>query len=189
MTDKLIPASVSPANGTDDREACRRYWIAAYTRPRSEKKAAMELETLGVEIYLPIQKQKRQWSDRKKLVDVVVVPMIIFLKVSDNDIQKIIKHPLIIRPLSIPGEKHPAVIPLVQIEKLKFILGQSDFSVTYEPSIFKVNDVVRVIRGKLIGVTGEIYEDPNGTTELTVHIGILGGAKLKISKTDLELIV
>ena len=60
------PTFFSPANGADDREAYQKNWVAVYTRPRSEKKAAEELNKAGIEVYLPIQKQIRQWSDRKK---------------------------------------------------------------------------------------------------------------------------
>ncbi len=53
----------SSANVTGDREACSKFWIAAYTRPRSERKAAQELAKLGIETYVPVQKQMRLWSD------------------------------------------------------------------------------------------------------------------------------
>ena len=70
MNDNSNTHSVPPVNGTDDREARSKFWIAVYTRPRSEKKAASELNKLGIETYLPIQRQLRKWSDRKKIVDV-----------------------------------------------------------------------------------------------------------------------
>ena len=44
---------VSAVNGTDDREAHEKFWVAAYTRPRCEKKAVAEIKKLGIETYLP----------------------------------------------------------------------------------------------------------------------------------------
>lgn len=164
------------------------YWIAAYTRPRSEKKAAKELYALGVEVYLPIQTQMRRWSDRKKKVEVVVIPMVIFAKVNNETLDKVKQHPLILNPISFPGKKEPAPIPNVQIEQLKFILGQSDIPVDYDPNIVKVNDSVRVTRGKLMGLCGEVKSCSDSLYELIVQIDLLGGAKLIIPKTDVDVI-
>ena len=94
---------VSSVNGTDDREARPKSWIALYTRPRSEKKVRAYLDSIGVENYLPVQHQIRQWSDRKKLVEVVVIPMVIFVLIDKSEISSIISNPLIIKPLSLPG--------------------------------------------------------------------------------------
>ena len=94
---------VSSVNGTDDREAHPKSWIALYTRPRSEKKVRAYLDSIGVENYLPVQNQLRQWSDRKKLVEVVVIPMVIFVLIDKSKILDIINNSLIIKPLSLPG--------------------------------------------------------------------------------------
>lgn len=188
MNDDSINKCVSPVNGTDDREAHSKFWIAAYTRPRGEKKACKELQHLGLEVYLPTQRQMRQWSDRKKLVDTIVIPMIVFLHVTEEDVSSISRHPLILRMLSFPGGKCPAKIPLEQIKKLKYILGQSDVPVGYDSNIIKVNDNVRVSRGKLMGLCGEVISCSNSMCELIIQIDLLGGARLAIPKTDIEVI-
>lgn len=120
MADFQELRSVSPVVGTDDREARPKFWIALYTRPRSEKKVKEILDKMGIETYLPIQKQMRQWSDRKKLVDVVVIPMTIFVNLSKKKIPLIINHPLNLRPFAFPGSKDIAKIPVNQIDLLKF---------------------------------------------------------------------
>ena len=89
----------APANGTDDREARSKFWVAAYTRPKSEKKAALELAKAGIETYVPVQTQMKQWSDRKKKVDVVVIPMVLFANIAPENVLDIKKHPLIINLL------------------------------------------------------------------------------------------
>lgn len=43
----------------------------------SGKKTAERLKAMGVEYYLPIQSEIRQWSDRRKRVDRLVIPMMI----------------------------------------------------------------------------------------------------------------
>lgn len=179
---------LSPANGTDDREACKKNWVAAYTRPRSEKKIVEELSKTGIEVYLPTQKQIRQWSDRKKPIEVVVIPLIIFAYLSIDELLTLKKHPLVSKILSRPGEKDAAVIPIDEINKLKFILGQSDIPVSFDAGVFVAKNTVRVTRGPLMGLHGEVMECADGSSELVVSIDFLGGARLKIQKSELELL-
>ena len=60
-----IGASV---NGTDDREARPKRWIAALVQVRSEKAVGEKLTRLGIENYVATQWEIHQWSDRKKKV-------------------------------------------------------------------------------------------------------------------------
>ena len=189
MLKTIEPRFGSSVNVTDDSEACPKSWIALYTRPRSEKKVRAYLDSIGMENYLPVQYQLRQWSDRKKLVEVVVIPMIIFVSVDRPDSFRQPANPLIIKPLYQIGDgKKLAVIPDSQIEQLKFILGQQDYPVTFDPDIFKVNDKVRVVRGPLMGLTGEIVNYDDRYLELAVPIGIRGAARLSIEKNNVEVL-
>ena len=103
MTNTTKPPYGSSVNGTDDREACPKFWIALYTRPRSEKKVRAYLDSIGVENYLPVQNQLRQWSDRKKMVEVVVIPMIIFVRTESQNLSNLLRNPLIIKSLNLMG--------------------------------------------------------------------------------------
>ena len=180
--------SGSSVNGTDDREAHPKFWIALYTRPRSEKKVRAYLDSIGIENFLPVQYQLRQWSDRKKLVEVVVIPMVIFVSADASEIPNITHNSLIIKAFTPPGTGKIAQIPDCQIERLKFILGQSEYPVSFDPSILKVNDKVHVVRGPLMGLTGEILTCDDKFLELAIPVGISGVARLKIEKINVELL-
>lgn len=188
MNDNNVLNSVSAVNGTDDREARSKSWIALYCRPRSEKRIAESLSKSGLNTYVPIQKQRRKWSDRFKMVDVVVIPMIVFVLDDNLDLLQISKNSNIIKIFANPGETTPAKIKDAEIERLKFILGQREVPVDFDPSIFKVDGKVRITRGNLIGITGEIVSSDENTSELIIKLMMFGGARLKISKTDLEII-
>lgn len=177
----------APANGTDDREARSKFWIAAYTRPKSEKKAAVELAKSDIETYVPIQTQIREWSDRRKKVEVVVIPMILFAKVAAEDILTVKKHPLIINVLGYPGRKQPANIPEEQIFNLKYMLKDADSPVTFIEHPFNLTDTVRVTRGNLVGLIGKIERITEGKTKLVVCLDMLGGAMVEIDSEDLEI--
>ena len=45
-------------------------WYVVYARSRSEKKVAERLERAGITCFLPLLKVMRQWSDRRKMVEV-----------------------------------------------------------------------------------------------------------------------
>lgn len=188
MNDNSNTHSVPPVNGTDDREAHSKFWIAAYTKPRSEKKTASELTKLGIESYVATQIQIHQWSDRKKEVEIVVIPSIVFAQIFENQLNTIIYHRNILKVITKPGEKKAAKIPSIQIDKLKFILGQTDIPVLFDTSIISVHDTVRIARGPLTGLEGEVVNLRNGTSELIVQIDLLGGARMTIDKIELELI-
>lgn len=179
-----------PVNGTDDREARPKFWIAAYTRPKSEKKAASELFKISnIETYAPTQTVIKHWSDRKKKVEVVVIPMVIFAEVStDEDILTIKKHPLILKILTLPGRKEPAKIPSKQIEQLKFMLNESNEPVEFVQGDFKVSDEVKVVRGHLAGLEGIVHRTSDGQAFIIIAIDLLGGAKASINPSDLELL-
>ena len=54
------------ANGTNDREAHPKFWIAALVQVNCEKKTATRLGKAGYDTYIPTQQEIHQWSDRKK---------------------------------------------------------------------------------------------------------------------------
>lgn len=188
MNDDLNPHGVSPVYGTDDREAHSKFWIAAYTKPRSEKKTASELTKLGIETYVATQSQIHQWRDRKKKIEIVVIPSIVFARVLEKQINTILFHRNILKVITKPGEKKAAKVPSIEIDKLKFILGQTDTPVLFDPDIISVHDTVRVVRGPLAGLKGEVVNCNNGTSELIVQIDLLGGARITVDKIELELI-
>lgn len=178
----------SPVNGTDDREARSKFWIAIYTRPRSEKKVAKRLSNLCIENYVPTQIKVSQWSDRKKKIETVIIPSLVFAKIDQSQMLDIKKLPLTVRILSKPGESNVAIIPEKDIDKLKFILGQTEIPVSYDGNNFVEQDSVRIIRGPLMGMTGKIIKNVDDKSEILIGIDFLGGARVKIDKINLEVL-
>jgi len=62
-----------------------RKWFVLYTKPRWEKKVNQLLNQKGVECYCPLNKVKRQWSDRMKTIHEPLIKSYVFVKVEDND--------------------------------------------------------------------------------------------------------
>lgn len=188
LSKDMSKKGVSTVNGTDDREAHSKFWIAAYTRPRGEKKLSLELDKQGIENYLPTQIRISQWSDRKKKIEMAVIPMLIFIRISRSQELQIKKKPLVLRILTLPGNRNIAAIPDEDIKKLKFILGQSDIPVSIDMSALPVNEDVRILRGPLMGIKGKVIETSADESEVLVNLHVLGGARIKIKRINLERI-
>ena len=56
-------------------------WLVAIVRICHEKKTGERLTKMGIENFLPIQQEVHQWGDRRKIVDRVLLPMMIFVHV------------------------------------------------------------------------------------------------------------
>jgi transcription antitermination factor NusG len=57
-------------------------WFAIQTRARSEKKVTGQLETKGVEAFLPVISQVHRWSDRRQLVHLPLFPGYVFVRIN-----------------------------------------------------------------------------------------------------------
>src|SRR5574343_246603 len=61
----------------------RKQWLAIYSRPRWEKKVARLLQEKGIECYCPLNKVRRQWSDRIKTIEEPLFKSYVFVRVSE----------------------------------------------------------------------------------------------------------
>lgn len=84
------------------------------------------------------------------------------------------------------GHKPIASIPDEQIDRLQFMLGNSDTPVSFSAIPYKRGDIVRVIRGKLLGLVGEVQKIDDKHSELTVCLDFLGYASLAIETINVE---
>lgn len=171
-------------------------WFVAIVNPRHEKAVAERLQaTEGVETYVATQKERRVWANgRRKMVDRILIPSMVFVRCTEQQRRHLVTLPyisrfLVNRTVDTGGLNKPAaVIGDAEIRRLKFMLGQTDYPVEYVPTAFRVHDNVRVIRGGLSGLEGEIRENSDGTHTLLVSLSILGGATVHIPPQDVEKI-
>lgn len=184
------PVGVDGAVGVPDAK-----WFVAIVNSRHEKAVGEKLAEIGLEAYVATQEEMHIWKNgRRKLVDRVVIPSMVFVYCTEYQRRQIVTLPYICRFLvnrtadSGGLNKPVAVISDAEIRNLKFMLRQSDSPVEFVPTEFRVNDNVRVIRGNFRGLTGEIRENSDGTHILVVGFPLLGGAKVFIQPQDVEKI-
>jgi transcriptional antiterminator RfaH len=132
-------------------------WYAVYTRSRAEKKVAVQLEKNGIEMYLPLQKTLRQWSDRKKMIYEPLFRCYVFVKVNNKDFFDVLSVSGAVCFVSIANKKIP--IPECQIDAIKTYLGEL---IINDPlSYFKTGSEVEVAYGALKGLRGILISTRN----------------------------
>ena len=173
-------------NGTNDREAHPKYWIAVLVQMNTEQKSSTKLTKLGITNYVPTQSEIHQWSDRKKKIERIVIPMVVFVLV-DKEIEKQLRtYSFIYKFISYPGQKEAAIIPDEQIEKLKFMLNNAETAVEISDSIFEVGKEVEIVRGPLKGFSGELCYFEKGKPMIGVYLELLGYACVSVNKNDVK---
>lgn len=171
-------------------------WFVAIVNHNSEKQASEKLTKIGVVNYLPTQLEIRVWRNgRKSKVDRIVIPSAIFVHCTEEQRKEIVGLPYIFRFMTNKAgtsknssNKPLAVIPDSEIERLKFMLGQSDVQVEITEVPVKKGNNVRVIRGSLVGLVGKVIDTNNAKSELIVDLEFFGCARLLIDTINLEII-
>ena len=130
-------------------------WYAAYTKPRNEKLAFARLAEAGIEVYLPMQKRLKQWSDRKKMVEEPLFRSYIFVRINQKDYFNVLNTSGIVRFITFEGKAVP--IPDNQINLIKQLLEQN-IEIEAIDETLEPGTMVEVKFGTLIGLTGELVE-------------------------------
>ena len=127
-----------------------------YTRSRAEKKVLTELEAKYIECFLPLQKKLRQWKDRKKWVEVPLIPGYCFVHINRKDYDRVLQINNVVSYIIFEGKA--AVIHDNQITYLKQMLNQIDFDIEVSFENFESGKKVEIIQTPLMGLRGELVE-------------------------------
>jgi transcription antitermination factor NusG len=128
-------------------------WFAIYTRPRWEKKVNLLLQEKGVESYCPLNKVKRKWSDRVKIIEEPLFKSYVFVKVSDEEKTTVRMTTGVMN--FVYWNKKPAIIKEKEILIIKRFLDEYKDVHVY-PIELKLNDRVRVTSGSFMDHEGKV---------------------------------
>ena len=140
-----------------DSEQNLKKWIAVYTKPRHEKTVENELHKKGFEVYLPILKERRKWSDRKKWVEFPMFSSYIFVKTELKNSLFVLQTMGVVKVIKFGGEV--AVVQDSSIQAIKLMIEGG-----YSPEatdFFIKGDPVEVKEGPLKGLIGEVTRIDN----------------------------
>ncbi|HEY6504853.1 MAG TPA: UpxY family transcription antiterminator [Chitinophagaceae bacterium] len=130
-----------------------RKWLAIYSRPRWEKKVNQLLLEKGFESYCPLNKVRRKWSDRVKIVEEPLFKSYVFVKVNEQDRTGVRMTPGVINFVYWEGK--PAVIKEKEINAIKRFLNEYE-NVEVQPMKLQVHQRVKITTGPLMDQEGEV---------------------------------
>ena len=174
-----------PANVTGSGVARSKRWLVAYVRMRHEKKTSERLTQMGIENFLPVQEEIHQWSDRRKRVERVLMPMMIFVHVDLRQQKEVLTLSSVSRYMVLRGESAPAVIPDEQMNRFKFMLDYSEELISMNSAPLARGEKVRVIKGPLAGLEGELVH-VGGKSKIAVRLDVLGCACVDMPRGFVE---
>jgi len=126
------------------------YWYALRTNAHHEKRVRDRLAGVGIEPFLPLTRQQRQWSDRKVLTELPLFPGYCFARFS-------LRNRLTIMQISgvagIVGSVGPEAIPDAELDPIRAAC-ESDRLVTCE-DLFVEGMQVEIVSGPLRGLMGQ----------------------------------
>jgi transcriptional antiterminator RfaH len=133
-------------------------WYVLYTKPRNEKKVAERLSAAGYNVYCPLHKVKRQWSDRIKVVEEPLFKGYLFIQVEDKRRDEVFNYPGAVRYLF--WLRRPAIVRESEIYTIQKWLGEYDHE-DIDISEIMPGDFVRITSGQFSGEEAILLDKTN----------------------------
>jgi transcription antitermination factor NusG len=157
----------------------KKNWYVVYTKARNEKKAALILEKSGIDVYCPTVKEVRQWSDRKKTVEVPLFSSYLFVHLAPKERELVYAAPGVVRYLF--WLNRPAVVKDQEIETLRSWLSGEVLAAKVQN--LKAGDSLCIHQGPFKGKDGVIQSVNANRVQL-----VLKELGLKVSITTQDAI-
>ena len=147
-------------------------WYAVYTRFKAEKKVEERLSLNGFDSFLPLQTIIRQWSDRKKKVQVPLINSYVFVRSDKKDLSKIYQVSGVVSILKYLGNY--AIVKDTEIENLR-ILSNNGLPIQTSNKAINLSkgEKVNVLSGPFMGLQAT-YVMNGGKHKVIVEIETLG---------------
>jgi len=166
-------------------ESAAEVWFVLQTRYRFEKKVAAQLSGKGIEVFLPLRKENRDWSDRQKLVTVPLFPGYAFVRSARSVALRL----LVLQTAGVMGfvsfAGTAAVVPQKQIEDLQLLLAEEVPFSLYP--FLRAGQRVRIRGGCLDGVEGLLAQRDKGKLVISIE-SIQRSLAIEIHGYEVELI-
>ena len=153
-------------------------WYVLYTAARAEKKVEERLKEIAVEVYLPIHRTKRRWSDRVKVVDLPLFSSYIFVRIPEHKLRDLLQIYGVSRIVFYLGR--PAIVKDHEIDTIKEFLNIAE-----NRQIVSVGDTVQILNGALETKKGEVMRVESDKVILFLEEL---GAKIYVSLSDVNKI-
>ena len=137
-----------------------------YTRPKWEKKVASLLQQKGIGFYCPLNRVRRQWKDRKKLIHEPLFKGYVFVQIEDSEKWNVLKVNGVINYVHI-GSK-PAIVRETEIVTIKKFLNEFEDVEVVDYQLEKNQEVV-IKSGVLMDYKGIILEVTGNKAKISIE--------------------
>lgn len=144
----------------------KKNWYAVYTKPRWEKKVHAIMTIRGMESYCPLNKVRKQWSDRIKLVEEPLFKSYVFVHVPDEDQTRVRMVDGVLNYVYWQGK--PAVIKEKEIEDIRRFLNEYQ-DVQLQSLDFQPHDKVLIRTGVLMDKEAMVQRVLHQTVEVVIE--------------------
>lgn len=158
-------------------------WHAVYTRPRWEKKVLNQLQRKGLETYCPLNRVRRRWSDRYKVVEEPLFKSYVFVRIDESEQTRIRLTDGVVNFVYWLGR--PAVVRDEEIEAIRRFMNEFQ-EVELRPLTLTEGARVRVRNGVMMDAEGVVIRVVNNRA--VVHLESLGYELVaQFERNNLEL--
>lgn len=156
----------------DNTVAEEKQWFALYTKPRWEKKINTALLKKDIDVWCPIQKIQKQWSDRKKIVEEPLFKSYIFVNINyKSERLKVLMTDGVLN--FVHYLRKPAVIKEEEVNIIKKYLDEEMVQIAIISSDgFQPDSKVRVNHGVFMDKEGTVLR--GGKKKVYVQLKSLG---------------
>jgi transcription antitermination factor NusG len=141
-------------------------WFALTLHPKHEHLAARGLRAQGFEVYLPLHRARRRWSDRTKTLDMALFPGYLFCRFATHDKLRVMTSPSI-RGIVRSG-REPIPVDDAEISSIRTLIA-SGRPIDVCPFL-RVGQHVRIHHGPFESVRGVIVRaDENWRVVVSVE--------------------
>lgn len=171
----------------------QKYWFAARTRDKQEfaiRKSLDKLKTeenLDMDYYLPTRIVVSQLKYRRKRSEVPAIRNLVFIRATKQtacDLSNVYGVRLFyMKDLS---TRSMLVVPDKQMQDFKFVMDLNPDGVCFDNESLAVGHKVKVVKGDLTGVEGEVAVESN-RTYVVIRIKDILTASVKVPKSYLKI--
>jgi transcriptional antiterminator RfaH len=140
-------------------------WYVLYTKSRTEKAVADKLKERGIEVYCPLVKTKRKWSDRMKTVEEPLFRSYCFVNLEEQQRAQVFGVPGIVRYLFWMNK--PAVVRDSEIEIIRRMLKETDNN-HIQVETFSASDRIKIKSGSFQDIEGNVMNQQGKTLQVFI---------------------
>ncbi|MBY0476794.1 MAG: UpxY family transcription antiterminator [Chitinophagaceae bacterium] len=130
-------------------------WYAVYTKPRWEKKVSLQLDKKGLDYYCPLNKVRRKWSDRYKVIEEPLFTSYVFVHITEEEKARVRLTDGVVNFVYWNGK--PGVIPAAEIEIIRKFLKEYE-DVQAEKVDVLAGQKVRIKTGLMMDTEGLVIK-------------------------------